>query len=107
MKAATLTLLFWLVLSGCCVPSIRADPSGEGPSLRANKLLDQSLIQNRDDHPRAIQTAQEALALFQSANDLEGIATAYALIGQYNYAQNALDESARYYDLALQTWRKL
>lgn len=104
---ATLTLLFWLVLSGCCVPAIRADPLSEDPGQRAHKLLDLSLIQNRDDHPRAIQTAQEALALFQSVNDLDGIATAYGLIGQYHYAQNALDESARYYDLALQAWRKL
>ena len=104
---ATLTLLLCLALCGCLVPSIRADPSDEDPSERARKLLEVSLLQNREDHPRAQQTAQEALALFQSVNDLKGIATAYALIAQYNYAQNAMSESARYYDLALQAWRQL
>jgi CHAT domain-containing protein/predicted negative regulator of RcsB-dependent stress response len=108
MMKATLTLLICLVLlTGCFVPSIRADPSGDDPSQRAHKLLDLSLIQNRDDHPRAIQTAHEALALFQSVNDLDGIATAYSLIGQYHFAQNAMGESARYYELALHAWRQL
>jgi tetratricopeptide (TPR) repeat protein len=104
---STLTLFVCLVLSGCFVPSIRADPLSADPKERAHQLLDRSLIQNRDDHPRAIQTAQEALALFKSVNDLDGIASAYALIGQYNYAQNAMAESGRYYDLALQAWRQL
>ena len=104
---ATLTLLICVVLSGCFVPSIRADPLSADPKERARQLLDLSLIQNRDDHPRAIRTAQEALALSKSVNDLDGIATAYALIGQYNFAQNAMGESARYYDLALQAWRQL
>src|SRR5215208_619725 len=53
-----------------------------------------------------IQTAQEALAIFQSANDQAGIARSYTLIGQYHYAQNSLTESTQYYDSALQLWRQ-
>jgi CHAT domain-containing protein len=104
---ATLTLLFCMVLSGCFVPSIRADTSTGDPVKRARELLELSKNQNySENHSLAIQTAQEALALFQSANDLDGAATTYAHIGQCYYAQAALLESARYYDLALQIWRQ-
>ena len=107
MKAATLTLLVCAVLSGCCAPWIRAGPLEEDPSTRAHKLLELSGEQNRsDDHRLAINTAQKALTLFQSVNDVPGIATAYDHLGEYYLAQNSLSESERYYDLALQIWRQ-
>lgn len=103
---ATLTLAVCLIVSECFAPSIRAGPSTADTSRRAYELLDLSESQNNDDHPLAIRTAQDAVALFQSVSDVEGIATAYGLIGQYYLAQNSLADSAQYYDLALQIWRE-
>src|ERR687892_581478 len=105
MKAA-LTLLLCLALSGCLVPWIRASASTPDPNQRANELLELSYKQNLGDHPLAIKTAQDALALFQSVNNLDGIAKAYEHLGQYHLAQNTLAESERYYDLALKIWRQ-
>ena len=104
---ATLSLLLCAVLTGCFVPSIRAGSEVTAPSQRAYELLKLSKTQNlRQNHPLAIKTAQDALALFQSENDVVGIATAYDHLGGYYSAQHALSESARYYDLALQIWRQ-
>ena len=103
---ATLTLVVCVVLSGCFVPSIRADPSSRDPSRRAYELLELSKVQNFGNHPRATKTAQDALALFQSVNNTDGIATAYEQIGKCYFAQDAMAESARYHRLALQIWRQ-
>ena len=103
---ATLTLLVCAVLSGCCASSVRANPSTPDPSQRAEELLELSKKQNDEDHVLALRTVHDALALFQSANNVVGIATAYEQIGRYYYAQNAMAESTRYYDLALQIWRE-
>jgi CHAT domain-containing protein len=53
-----------------------------------------------------MRTAQDALALFESVNNLVGIAAAYEQIGRCFFAQDALAESARYYNLALRIWRQ-
>ena len=103
---ATITLLVCMAVSGCFVPWIRAGLATEDPSQRASKLLELSADQNLKDHPLAIKTAMDALALFESVNNLVGIATAYEHLGGYHLAQNTLAESARYYDLALEIWRQ-
>ncbi len=105
---ATLTLLVCAVLSGCFASSIRAAPPTPDPSQRAEELLKLSEKQNtkKKDHALAVRTAHDALTLFQSANNVVGVARAYELIGQYYFAQNSMAESERYYDLALQIWRQ-
>ena len=75
MIKATLTLVVCLALSECFAPSIRAAPF-TGTTGQAEQLLKLSQDQNKHDHRLAIQTAQRALALYESANNLEGIATA-------------------------------
>src|SRR5215216_1602839 len=99
-------LLVCLVLGPYLLGTARADPDSLDPIKQANRLLELSQTQNPTNHPLAIQTAQEALALFQSANDQFGIARSYARIGQYHYAQNSLAESAQYFDSALRLWRQ-
>ncbi len=99
-------LLVCLVLGPYFLTTARADPASLDPIKQANKLLELSKSQNPTNHPLAIQTAQGALALFQSVNDQAGIAMSYALIGQYHYAQNSMTESARYYNSALRLWRE-
>ena len=103
---ATLTLLVCAVLSGCCAPSIRAQPVSADPSQRAYELLKLSDDQNRGDYNLAMRTAHDALALFELVNNLAGIAAAYEQIGKCYFAQDALPEAARYYNLALRIWRQ-
>ena len=99
-------LLVCLILGPYFPHAARAGPESTDPLQRANELLELSRNQNLTNHRLALQTAQEALSLFQSANDLVGIATSYAAIGQYHYAQNAMTESAQYLNSALQLWRQ-
>ena len=103
---ATLILLVCLVLGPYFPGAVRADSQSFDPIKHANELLELSSNQNLTNHPLAIQTAQEALALFQSANHQVGIAMSYARIGQYYFAQNSMTESAQYFDAALQIWRQ-
>ena len=103
---ATLTLLICLALSQCFAPSIRAGPSSDAPADEAFRLLKLSQKQNLRNHRLAIQTAQQALTLYQSVNNAEGAAEAYEHLGQFYFAQNALTESAHYYELALGIWRQ-
>src|SRR5215208_2839283 len=103
---ATLILLVCLILGPYFPHSVRAGPEVPDLIQRAKELLELSSTQNTTNHPLAIQTAKEALALFQSANDHTGTATTYALLGQYHFAQSLLTESAHYYESALQIWRQ-
>src|SRR5215212_5893256 len=103
---ATRILLVCLIVGPYFPHTARAGPPSTDSIQRANELIELSIEQNFKNHPLAIQTAQKALALFQSANDQAGIARSYALIGQYHYAQNSMAESAQYYDSALQIWRQ-
>jgi CHAT domain-containing protein len=107
ISKATLILVVCLIL----VPyfphaAARAGPKSPDPLQRANELLELSQNQNLTNHPLAIQTAQEAVVLFQSANDQVGLATSYALLGQYHLAQNSTTESTQYFTSALQIWRQ-
>ena len=107
MVKTTLTLLLMCALwwSGCCVPSIQANPSTADASQRAYELLELSKTQHEDeDTALAARTAHDALALFQSVNNLEGMAAAYEQIGDYSFAQSAMADAAQLYDQALQIW---
>jgi CHAT domain-containing protein len=97
-------LMVCLILGPYFAHAARAGP--EDSVEHANELLELSKKQNPTNHPLAIQTAEAALALFESANDRAGIATSRTLIGQYYYAQNSMPESARYYESALGLWRE-
>src|SRR5260370_33033001 len=102
----TFALLFCLIL-GSLFPLLGDNPRANlSSSEEAYELLKLSQTQNQTNHPLAVQTAQEALALFQSANDSIGTAKTYAHLGRCYYAQNTMSESAHYYDLALQIWRQ-
>jgi CHAT domain-containing protein/predicted negative regulator of RcsB-dependent stress response len=103
---ATLTLLVFVTWSGCCLPALNASAATEDPRQRAEELLELSDKQNSDDHVLAIQTAQESLALFQSVNDVVGIAKAHSQIGRCYLAQNATAEATQHYELALEIWRR-
>src|SRR5215217_857231 len=99
-------LVVCLVLTPYFLATARADPESVDPLKQANKLLELSKDQNLTNHPLAIETAQNALALFQSANDQVGIASSYALIGRYYYAQNSMIEASHFLESALQIWRQ-
>lgn len=106
MKATTPTLLICVVLSGCFAPLLQANPSTPDPSQRAYELLELSTQQIDLDHALATRTAQEALALFQSVNNVAGIATTYEQLGRCYFAQTQMEEAERYYDLALDIWHR-
>ncbi len=103
---ATPTLLICAVLSGCFAPLLQANPSTPDSNQRAYELLELSEVQIYVDHALATQTAHEALAVFQSANNVAGIAASYQQLGRCYFAQTAMAESERYYDLALHLWRQ-
>jgi CHAT domain-containing protein len=73
----------------------------------AQELLALSDQQNSDNHALALQTAQQALALWQTTTDKAGIAQAYTKIGQYYFAQSDFPEAIQNYEQSLQLWRNL
>ena len=79
----------------------------EDPSQQAQEMLALSTRQNFDDHALALETAVSALALFQTAGDVEGTARAYAHIARCHTAQSDLAEATQNYETALQIWRDL
>src|SRR6185369_15955809 len=103
---ATPTLLICAVLSGCFAPLLQAQTSTPDPNQRAYELLELSTDQLNTDQALATRTAHEALTLFQSLNNVVGIATSYEQLGRCYFAQTSMAESARYYDLALNIWRQ-
>ncbi len=74
---------------------------------KAEALLRLSYCQNYGDPALALRTAQESLALWQSVNQKRGIARSYAVIGNYQLAQNYLIEATQSQDAALNLWREL
>lgn len=74
---------------------------------KARALLALSECQNYSDHPRALRTAQESLALWQSSGNKWGTAKAYSAVGQYQFIQNDLVEAGRSNEAALAIWREL
>jgi CHAT domain-containing protein/Flp pilus assembly protein TadD len=67
----------------------------------AQALLELSQLKNNEGHDLALETAKQSLALWQTLNDKAGQARAYLHIGQYQQAQQMLDDSARSFEAAL------
>ncbi|HET6851600.1 MAG TPA: CHAT domain-containing tetratricopeptide repeat protein [Pyrinomonadaceae bacterium] len=74
---------------------------------KAQALLTLSDLQNDSNHALAVQTAQAALALWQTLGDKQGMARAYEQVGISYMAQNILPEATQSYEQALQLWRDL
>lgn len=74
---------------------------------RAEELLTLSESQNKNNHDLAIQTALQALALWQAAGHKEGTARAYVCLGRYHLAKSDLPEAIQNYERALQLYREL
>ncbi|HST22821.1 MAG TPA: tetratricopeptide repeat protein, partial [Blastocatellia bacterium] len=74
---------------------------------QARALLTLSDFQNYDNHALALQTAQSALALWQTLGDQRGMALTYAQIGRCCMAKNNLSDATQNYETALQLWRDL
>ncbi len=79
----------------------------QDPVAQAEALLALSVRQNSENHALALQTAQQALRLWQALADNQGIARAYALIGRCYLAQSDLPEAIENYERALGLWRDL
>ena len=103
----TLSLLFCLVLSWHLPPGMPAPDINSDAKQRATQLLNLSSEQNLNNHELAIETAQEALALFQSVNDREGIANSYLYIGSYNFASGNMDQASQNYEASRQIFHEL
>lgn len=76
-------------------------------SGEAEALLILSEQQNYTDHILAVQTAQQALSIWNELNDKRGMAGAYSQIGRDYLAQNLLSEATQNYETAQQLWREL
>src|ERR1700754_135332 len=74
---------------------------------KAQALLTLSRWYNIDDHPKALSTAQNALTLWKSTGDKQGIARAYEQVGIYYFAQNMLAEATQSFEQALALWQEL
>jgi CHAT domain-containing protein len=102
----TLILAFCLILSWHLSAEVSTPAINEDAKQRADQLLELSEQQNLRNHRLALQTAQEALVVFQSVNDQIGIGNAFLAIGRYYYALNRMNEAARNYELSLQIWQQ-
>jgi CHAT domain-containing protein len=103
---ATLVFLICLILSWHLSAGVSTPAANPNPKGRAQQLLELSEEQNATSHDLALQTAQEALALFQSENDQEGVAQTYLDLGRYHYALNNMSEAGENYKSALQIWHE-
>jgi CHAT domain-containing protein len=74
---------------------------------RAAELLKESASQNNKDHTLALRLAREALALWQTTDDVAGVASAYTQLGRTHYAQYDTDEAIRNFEEALRLWEQL
>ena len=104
MKAVlVLVLSLCLILGWHLLAGVSA--SAENPDVKqtADELLELSMDQ---DENLAIQTAQKALALYQSENNQKGIGDAYYFLGRYYLALNKLNEATQNSESALQIWRQ-
>ena len=82
-----------------------SDPSQQTPQ-DADALLALSQQQNATDHQLALQTATQALQIFQLLNDDAGMARARMHIGQFQTAQGNLVEAVAVYQTALTFWQQ-
>ena len=81
-----------------------ANSDADEARKKAAELL--TVSQAQSNHLEAVETAKQALALYQSANDTLGLANTYEYLGDRYFAQSAMTEAAQYYELALQAWRQ-
>src|SRR5688572_24031162 len=102
----TLAFFFCLILSWQLSGGVSFRAINEDIHKKAQELLDLSEQQNPENHELAIQTAKEALALFQSTGDQERTGTTYQNLGTYYFALNRMSEAAQCYESALQIWRR-
>jgi CHAT domain-containing protein/Flp pilus assembly protein TadD len=73
----------------------------------AEALLVLSELKNLSNHATAVFTAQEALAIWKSQNNQDGIARSYDKIGSFYIAQNSVSEATENFEKALAIWRGL
>lgn len=99
---AVLVLFLCLILGWHLSAGVSASAENPEDKQDGHLLLELSKEQNATDHELAIHTAQEALAVFQSKNDQEGLAETYSTLGRYYSALNRLNEATQNYELALQ-----
>ena len=104
-KVVVQILLLW-ILCHCHASGTLAFNNQEQAKARAHQLLALSEQQNLKDHALALQTGQQALALFRDLNDSYGIALALKGVAQYHHAQGNLVEASSAYQQALQLWRE-
>jgi CHAT domain-containing protein len=86
--------------------SARFAASTQQTPEQARQLLELSAQQNETDHPLALQTAGQALEIFQSLGDQAGMARARMYIGQYYVAQGDLAEATEAFEAVVQYWRE-
>ncbi len=74
---------------------------------QAKELLALSGQQNKENHTRALQTAEQALTLLRTTTDKAETARAYAQVGRCYLARRDLPEAIENYRQALQLWGEL
>jgi len=74
---------------------------------KAEALVTLSRRYNYDDHAKALGTAQDALTVWKSTGDKQGIARAYEQVGTCYLAQNMLGEATQSLEQALPLWQEL
>jgi CHAT domain-containing protein len=109
LRKPSIFLAFLLFLAPSILIREKSEASTklEDPVGQAEALLALSERQNNDNHALALQTAQQALELWQTLASNEGIARAYAQIGGCYFAQSDLPEAIQNYEQALRLWRDL
>lgn len=85
---------------------VRALGGDEETAQRARELLALSDEQNYKDHSLALETARQALELWQGLGDSAGIAQAHSQIARCYLAKSDLPEAEQNYAAALQLWRQ-
>lgn len=88
-------------------PSPTPADESEQTNEQAEALLALSEQQNAEKHALAVETAQQALELWQAAGNKDGMARAYGRIATYHLAQSDLPDAIANYEKALQLWRDL
>ena len=77
------------------------------PGGKAEALLLLSACDNNKTHADAINTASEALSLFQNIGDNDGVARSNLALGTYHYAQANLVAAAQNFQTALDLARQI
>ena len=98
-----LTLFLCLTFSWHFSAVVWADSEHDDARQKAKELLE---LADKQTHALSIETTKQALALYESANDMAGVADCYGEIGTRYFAQNMMTEATQYYELALQSWQQ-